>query len=53
METLHFEQMVNGPTDIERNKTPTCIDLIFTNRSNIVLENTIHMGRFTMLVITK
>ena len=36
---LGLTQMISEPTNFEPNKTPSCIDLIFTDQPNIVLES--------------
>ena len=33
---LGFSQLINKPTNFEPNKTPSCIDLIFTSKPNLV-----------------
>ena len=39
---LGFSQLINMPTNFEPNKTPSCIDLIFTSQPNLVFESGIH-----------
>ena len=34
-----YSQVINEPTNFEPNKTPSCIDLIFTNQNNILLDS--------------
>ena len=45
---LGFSQLINKPTNFEPNKTASCIDLIFTNQSNLVLESGIHPSLYNM-----
>ena len=33
-----LSQLINEPTNFEPNKNPSCIDLIFTDQPNLVLE---------------
>ena len=39
---LGYSQLIYEPTNFEPNKHPTCIDLIFANQPNLVLESCIH-----------
>ena len=39
MSQLGLTQLINEPTNFEPNKNPSCIDLIFTDQPNIVLES--------------
>ena len=36
---LGLTQLINEPTNFEPNKKPTCIDLIFTDQPNLVIES--------------
>ena len=36
---LGLSQLIKDPTNFEPNKNPSCIDLIFTDQPNLVLEN--------------
>ena len=36
---LELIQLINEPTNFEPNKNPSCIDLIFTDQPNLVLES--------------
>ena len=36
---LGLSQLIAEPTNFEHNKNPTCIDLIFTDQPNLVLES--------------
>ena len=36
---LGLSQLIKDPTNFEPNKKPPCIDLIFTDQPNLVLEN--------------
>ena len=37
--SLGLSQLINEPTNFEPNKRPTCIDLIFTDQPNLILES--------------
>ena len=39
---LGYSQIINDPTNFEPNKSPTCIDLIFTSQPNLVFESGVH-----------
>ena len=39
---LGYSQLINEPTNLEPSKNPTCIDLIFTNQPNLVVESGVH-----------
>ena len=36
---LGLKQLINEPTNMEPNKNPTCIDLVFTDSPNIILDS--------------
>ena len=42
MTMLGYSQIINEPTNFEPNKSSTCIDLIFTNQTNLVVESGTH-----------
>ena len=37
-----FSQLVKQPTNLEPNKRPSCIDLIFSSQPNIVSDSGVH-----------
>ena len=37
--SLHLNQSISEPTNSEENRNPTCIDLIFTDQPNIIMES--------------
>ena len=39
---LGLTQLINEPTNFEPNKNPSCIDLVFTDQPNLVLESGTH-----------
>ena len=39
---LGYSQIINEPTNIEPNKSPSCIDLILTSQPNLVVESGVH-----------
>ena len=39
---LGYTQLINEPTNLEPNKSPSCIDLIFASQPNLVLESGVH-----------
>lgn len=39
---LGYSQLIQEPTNFEPNKTPSCIDLIFTSQPNLVIESGVH-----------
>ena len=39
---LGYTQVINEPTNFQPNGSPSCIDLIFTNQPNLILECGIH-----------
>ena len=39
---LGYSQLVNEPTNFEPNKLPSCIDLIFISKPNLVVESGVH-----------
>ena len=39
---LGYSQLINEPTNFEPNKTPTCIDHIFINQPNLIVESRVH-----------
>ena len=45
---LGFSQLINKPTNFEPNKTPSCIDLIFSRQPNLVFESEIHPSLYNM-----
>ena len=47
MKSYNFTQLINGPTNLEPNKTPSCIDLIFTDQSNLILESGTNASLFS------
>ena len=42
MPTYNYSQVINEPTNFEPQKTPSCIDLIFSNQPNLILESGVH-----------
>ena len=43
---LGFSQLINEPTNLEPNKSPSCIDLFFTSQPNLVFESGIHQSLY-------
>ena len=39
---LGYSQVINEPTNFQPNSSPSCIDLIFTNQPNLILESGVH-----------
>ena len=42
MPTYNYSQVINEPTNFEGQKNPSCIDLIFSNQPNLILESGVH-----------
>ena len=40
--TLGLTQLIKEPTNFEPNKNPTCINLVFTDQPNLVLDSGTH-----------
>ena len=41
-----FTQLIKDPTNLEPNKQQTCIDLIFTNQTNLITNSGVHPSLF-------
>ena len=41
-----FTQLIREATNFEPNKTPSCIDLIFTSQSNLVSDSSVHPSQY-------
>ena len=39
---LGYTQLINEPTNLEPNKSPSCIDLLFASQPNLVVESGVH-----------
>ena len=45
---LGYTQLIREPTNLEPNKSPSCIDLLFASQPNIVSESGVHPSLYTM-----
>ena len=45
---LGYTQLINEPINIEPNKSPSCIDLIFASQPNLVIESGVHPSLYSM-----
>ena len=43
---LGYSQLINEPTNFEPNKSPSCIDLIFSTQPDLVVESGVHPSLF-------
>ena len=47
---LGYAQLINESTNFEPNKSPTCIDIIFTNQPNLVFESGVQPSLYSYYV---
>ena len=45
---LGYTQLINEPTNLEPNKSPSCIDLLFVNQPNLIFESGVHSSLYSM-----
>ena len=46
--SLGYTQLINQPTNLEPNKSPSCIDLLFASQPNLIIESGVHPSLYNM-----